>query len=118
MLKLKRPDYDRAFAAQLAGLDPQAVYDLLGENAVLLCWEAPGEGCHRRIVAEWLEAALVTEVPEFGFPRDQTPTYAETPWKSKAFKPKAPSSSEARHRRLGRPQPPTASQDWWDGLTT
>jgi len=29
------------------------------------CWEKPGEDCHRRLVAEWLEKHLSTKIPEF-----------------------------------------------------
>lgn len=47
-------------------LDPAQVLKELGEDAVLLCWEKPGEFCHRRIVAEWLEEELGIEVPELG----------------------------------------------------
>jgi hypothetical protein len=91
MLKMTRPEYDARFAALLAGLEPRELYDALGEDAVLLCWEKPGEGCHRRLVAEWFEASLAVVVPELGVPREQTPTYRDTPWKEKAAsKPPAP----------------------------
>ena len=61
--------YDRGYAAQLAALDPQAVWDRLHELAgnaepVLLCWERPGERCHRRTVARWLHATLGRQVDE------------------------------------------------------
>lgn len=42
-------------------LDPQKVYQELGDNAVLLCFEKWDDiktnktFCHRRIVAKWLE---------------------------------------------------------------
>ena len=36
-------------------------------DPILLCWEAPGEFCHRRIAAVWLEQALGIRVPELGF---------------------------------------------------
>ncbi len=39
-------------------LDPKVVYKELGENSVLLCWEAPDKFCHRHIVAEWLSLSL------------------------------------------------------------
>lgn len=54
----------------LSKLDPQKVYDDLGEDAILLChekWDDIKSGkafCHRRIVAEWLEEELGIEVPE------------------------------------------------------
>ena len=39
-------------------LDPQTVYDELGHDAVLLCYEKPSDFCHRHIVAEWLNESL------------------------------------------------------------
>ena len=52
-------------------LDPQKVFTELGEDSILLCWEKPGEFCHRRLVAEWLEAALGVKVPEYEAPAGQ-----------------------------------------------
>jgi hypothetical protein len=46
-------------------LDPVKVFQELGSDAVLLCWEPPGKFCHRRLVAAWLEEALGIEVPEY-----------------------------------------------------
>jgi hypothetical protein len=59
------------YAAQLAALDPQRVWDQLHALAgqaepVLLCWELPGEDCHRHQVASWLSRELGVEVPELG----------------------------------------------------
>jgi hypothetical protein len=52
----------------LSKLDARQVYEELGENAVLLCWEHlenPDEQfCHRRLVAEWLEEELGISIPE------------------------------------------------------
>lgn len=39
-------------------LDPQEVYNELGEDAILLCWEKGNEFCHRHLVADWLEEKL------------------------------------------------------------
>jgi len=50
-------------------LDPAKVFQELGSDAVLLCWEAPGKFCHRQLVAAWLEDALGIEVPEYVPPR-------------------------------------------------
>jgi hypothetical protein len=77
MLKLPKPEYDARFAEVLAQLDPAEIALALGDNAVLLCWEKPGEWCHRRMVAEWLEQALGIEIPEFGFERAACVPYAE-----------------------------------------
>ena len=65
-LKGTEDAYHRAFSAQLAALDPRKVHDELGENAVLLCFCDVGRMCHRRIVAEWIEASLNVEIPELG----------------------------------------------------
>jgi hypothetical protein len=71
MLKIKDlAVYDQVFKDQiLAKLDPKRVYEELGEDAVLLCYEIPGEYCHRRVVAEWLENSLGIQVPELVVPR-------------------------------------------------
>ena len=44
--------------AILDQLNPQEVYDELGANAVLLCYEAPNKFCHRHLVAQWLTDSL------------------------------------------------------------
>lgn len=49
----------------LAFLNPGEVYEELGENAVLLCWEREGEFCHRHIVAKWLGDSLGINIKEF-----------------------------------------------------
>jgi hypothetical protein len=60
------PDYIEEYRRDVLGrLDPAAVYTELGPDAILLCWEAPGRDCHRRLIAEWLEKALGIEVPEY-----------------------------------------------------
>lgn len=86
MLDMARPDYDRAFQEILDGLNPGELYEQLGDNAVLLCWESPGIWCHRRLVAEWFEDALGIVVPEFGFARDATPCYQDLPAKDRRGK--------------------------------
>lgn len=57
--------YITAYSADvLAKLDPVEVYKDL-DGTVMLCWEEPGEFCHRRLVAQWLEGAnRFAEVPE------------------------------------------------------
>ena len=40
------------------------VFEDLGEDAILLCWEAPGKFCRGRLVAAWLEEKLGVQVPE------------------------------------------------------
>jgi hypothetical protein len=84
MLKMTSTEYDKLFAKILDKVDPKQIADELGDNAVLLCWEKPGERCHRRWVAEFLEEALGVEVPELGFPRDGYPAYADMPSKLRA----------------------------------
>jgi hypothetical protein len=41
----------------LSELNPEDVLRELGDNKLILCWEAPGKFCHRHIVAEWLTRA-------------------------------------------------------------
>ena len=56
----------------LSKLNPVHVADDL-EGKVLLCWELPGQFCHRRLVAEWLEKNLLIEVPELDVPKATAP---------------------------------------------
>lgn len=49
----------------LSKLDAQEVFNKLGERAIMICYEKPGEFCHRRLVARWLETELGILVPEY-----------------------------------------------------
>ncbi len=42
----------------------QVLQDLGGDDFVMLCWEPPGEFCHRLVVAAWLQKELGIEVHE------------------------------------------------------
>jgi len=64
MMTMDEASYREAYQKILDGLDPQEVFEDLREDAILLCWEAPGKFCHRRLVAEWLEKSLGVKVPE------------------------------------------------------
>ncbi len=55
---------ERYYAEVLNNLDAKQVYEELGEDAVLLCWEKSGSFCHRHLVAEWLKEKLGVEVTE------------------------------------------------------
>lgn len=53
-------------------LDAESIYtdiqNLYGDNAVLLCYERPGEFCHRRLVADWFKEKLNITVEELTLP--------------------------------------------------
>lgn len=55
---------EKYYQEVLNKLNPQEVAEHLGENAILICYEAPGKFCHRRLVAEWLKQNLNIEVEE------------------------------------------------------
>ena len=62
---LSWPEYVAEYKRDvLAKLDPAKVYEDLGPDAVLLCWESPGKECHRLLVAKWLEENLKITIPE------------------------------------------------------
>jgi len=56
-------------------LDPAQIYQHLTKTntvpCTLLCYETPGDFCHRRIVAAWFEYQLGIFVPEFGVEKDK-----------------------------------------------
>jgi hypothetical protein len=80
MLKMSQEEYDRLFRAKLKELDPKELFDAVGNNGVMLCWEKPGESCHRRLVAEWMESNLGIEITELGFERSEVPSYSSLAW--------------------------------------
>jgi len=49
----------------------QVLQDLGGDDFIMLCWEAPGVFCHRRVVAAWLQKELGITVEEL------VPTYRQ-----------------------------------------
>ncbi|WP_407304124.1 hypothetical protein [Acinetobacter sp.] len=59
----------------LAHLNPREMYDAIideyGDDVTLMCFEKlenPGDFCHRRLVADWFEAALNVKVEEWTAP--------------------------------------------------
>jgi len=63
--QITKEEYEKLYIQNtLSKLDAQEIYDRL-KNNVLLCWEDPGEFCHRRIVAAWIKEKLEIEVPEW-----------------------------------------------------
>ncbi len=65
---MTKPEYELAFLQEvLFKLNPKKTYEELlafGESPTLLCFEKPGQFCHRRLVADWLRDELFVYVPE------------------------------------------------------
>jgi hypothetical protein len=54
----------------LAKVDPRSILEQLdqlggGADVAMLCWEKPGDFCHRHMIADWLEAELGIEIIEW-----------------------------------------------------
>jgi len=45
-------------------LDPEVVFNELGETSIIICWEPYNKFCHRFIVAEWLSKELGIKIKE------------------------------------------------------
>lgn len=52
--EIDKYQYEEVYNKQLNNLNALKVREDLGDNAVLLCWEAKGF-CHRHLVANWLK---------------------------------------------------------------
>jgi len=69
LLKDREEEYTKLYHERvLKNLNPYTVWRELGEDAILLCYEEPGEFCHRRLVAAWIEKHLGFQVPEIPAP--------------------------------------------------
>lgn len=55
----------------LSKLNPEKVVEDLGDNAVMLCYEKPGDFCHRHIIADWLHKNTGIEVKEVSLINNQ-----------------------------------------------
>jgi len=63
--EIKELQYEEKYISTiLNNLDPEKVYQELGHDAVLLCWEQPEKFCHRHIVSKWLTMNLKISVTE------------------------------------------------------
>ena len=80
-LKDREEEYTKLYHERvLSILRPHAVYNELGEDAILLCYEEPGEFCHRRLVAAWIEKHLGFQVPEIpASPKPPSPQQLDLP---------------------------------------
>jgi len=45
-------------------LDPDKVYDVLGDKMIMLCWEPDGEFCHRQLIRKWFQQHTDIQVIE------------------------------------------------------
>lgn len=69
--KITTDEYAIEYNAQLAKLDPQAVWDelhtmTLGVEPTLMCHCKTTDFCHRQLAADWLERKLNIKIPEYG----------------------------------------------------
>jgi len=56
---------EQFFKQVLDKLNPQEVFDELGPDAILICYETRNKFCHRRLVAKWLSNSLGIDIPEY-----------------------------------------------------
>ena len=63
--KIDEKEYEKEYYRRvLFLLDPQEVYEELGENAILICYEREDRFCHRFLVSRWFKETLGLEVTE------------------------------------------------------
>lgn len=46
-------------------INPQRLVDSLPDGTILLCYESPGDFCHRRLLADWIERHTGVVIPEW-----------------------------------------------------
>lgn len=70
MLHMEKAQYTEAYNKILSKLSARQIVDFLetisdGHPVVLLCFEKPGDFCHRELVAAWLNRELGIDVQEY-----------------------------------------------------
>ena len=76
--EIDEAEYTVQFKKQvLAQLNPQWVYKLIvsqyGDDVTLLCYEKPGDFCHRHIVSAWLSEHNGIHITELELPQKSIP---------------------------------------------
>ncbi len=71
--RISHEEYDHAYLSLLKskGLTGQKVIDILPNECFLLCYESPKDKCHRRLLAEWVEAETGFVIPEWKNPTEE-----------------------------------------------
>lgn len=70
-------NYTERFNKEILGkLDPNEMKQLIniisqGKDIALICFEKPGDFCHRHLVADWLTEKLGVEIEEFGQKKEE-----------------------------------------------
>ncbi|XDD52514.1 DUF488 family protein (plasmid) [Leptospira sp. WS92.C1] len=69
-LKMPLREYTEKFHSKLSKLNVKNIIEELKaisdeSDIALLCYEKPGDFCHRRLVAEWIEKETGMVVPEY-----------------------------------------------------
>lgn len=69
LMRFKRDGNEKAYTEKyqcevLDKLDARQVFEELGEDAILLCWEAKNKFCHRHLVSKWFKEKLEIDVTE------------------------------------------------------
>lgn len=63
--KLTQSQYETRYKAEILDkLNPKIVFEEIGNNAILLCWEKSNEFCHRHLISKWLSDTLNCEIKE------------------------------------------------------
>lgn len=75
MLSMNEEEYKIAYREILRKVDVNKLLVKIqvlskGKDAALLCYEKPGDFCHRRLLAEWIEKSVGIEVPEWGISKN------------------------------------------------
>ena len=69
MLHLDESEYTKQYKELVRLLNPEKIYREICSysefDIALICYEKPGDFCHRHLVAEWLNSNLHLDISEF-----------------------------------------------------
>lgn len=65
--RMDKEEYSQLYIALMKARNGTAekIYSTIPHETIMLCYEKPGDFCHRRVLADWIEDELGVKIPEW-----------------------------------------------------
>ena len=65
--RMSKEEYSQLYIALMKARNGTAeeIYNSIPHKTIMLCYEKPGDFCHRRVLADWIEDEIDVKIPEW-----------------------------------------------------